>query len=201
MKWNSNQDSGVSRNRPNSNLVHLSNCKERQKTNVTHDASAIRLENSQEIRNYFGTLAPSHARRRESKQENLVISRNDGESNSAIRSKKGIIKTRKYINERAQNVASVYKSSLNIANFLSNYTTNAKSMKLVKKRRKSGRSITNGAVAKASTSKIKIRSRSNHPLQVSKPQDRTENNGGSVGFAYYISIYFDASKVLILKSL
>lgn len=80
------------------------------------------------------------------------------------RAHKGIVKTRKYLNERAQNVASIYKKgSLSIAHFLSNYALNQKQVKLVKKKKRSGRSITQGVLQRNTYNKINIRSRSNHP--------------------------------------
>ena len=102
---------------------------------IANDSSIIRLENSQEIKHCFGTLTQENQKRRESRQ-NDNVSRNEIDLLTLKKNSKGLTKTRKYLNERAQNVASIYKkSSLSIAHFLSNYALNPKQAKLIKKRK------------------------------------------------------------------
>lgn len=142
---------------------------------IPNESSYVRLDNSQEIRHCFGTLGSEHQKRRESKNHDSG-SRNDIDTVNLKRAHKGMAKTRKYLNERAQNVASIYKKgSLSIAHFLSNYALNQKQVKLMKKKKKSGRSITHGVLRKHAYHHVDIRSRSIHP-QYQRPEQEIKSS-------------------------
>jgi len=145
------------------------------------DPNTLRLENSQEIKNCFSTLDPSHNRM--AKVKDNYMNKTD-DSISVKRSRKGAPKTRKYFHERTQNVASIYKkSSLSIANFLSNYIKQPKN-KSTKKRRKSGRSTTMNAY-NVVVNKKNVRSQSNissYPPKANEAHNESADNFGNIHF-------------------
>jgi hypothetical protein len=108
--------------------------------------------------------------------------KNEADGGSLKRNRKSIARSRKYFNDRMNNTASIYKkSSLNIAHFLSTYTTQVVPNKGGKKRRKSGRSTSNSNY-KNNYKKINERSQSNkrsESLQKSRasiiPQHSSDN--------------------------
>jgi hypothetical protein len=92
------QDSS-SRNISQGKITNISNTKYRSKNTIVHDTSAMRLENSQEIKNLFSTLGPGQYRKH-NKTDSLKP-RGDFNTVKHNRSKNN--------NEKAQEVAHAYK--------------------------------------------------------------------------------------------
>lgn len=178
VKWDGlPQSASSSRNKINCNLTHGQNERAYSKFTMNHEGGSIRLENSQELTSWFNTLAPGQYRHQLGKLNEEISKKND-ETSSVKRTKKNIIKSRKYFNDRAQDVATIYKkSSLSIANFLSNYAI--KGNRSVKKRRKSGRATSNTAYTFTST-KVNVRSQSNFQAPGTRGSDKQLDNDDNI---------------------
>lgn len=118
------QDANSSRNKKNTRLTNVSNEKNRTKNSILQEISDPMLENSQEIKNCFSTLVPGQYRKKMTKINEETKTGTESDSLSGKRAKKTYAKIRNQLTEKAHNFTSIYKkSALNIANFLSNYTS------------------------------------------------------------------------------
>lgn len=143
----------------NNRLGKYLHAKDMIKNTMNYDRSELKLDNSSDMQTYM-TLVPNK-KSNLSKTEEIDF-KNDMEVSSIKRPKKLSNKSKKIFNDRLQSTLSIYKkSSLNIANFLNNYTTQVNNARFSRKQRKSGRSSTLSNYKSSVTKKINERSRSN----------------------------------------
>jgi len=134
----------------------MSSSRNKNKT-INYGRSELKLENSQEVNNYFTLVSGKKSQMSRTK----VLDFSNDCDMTTQKTNKNMIRTKKYFNERLNSTASIYKkSSLNIAHFLSSYATNTSQGRVVNKRRKSGRSTTTSNY-KSASKKTNERSRSN----------------------------------------